>query len=325
MPANLLTRIVSVAFVAVVIALTFTGCATWQGPRIDPTGERFLVWPNEPPPTLVGPAVVAPGVVPAVPAPVTGAPVGPIAAAPPVPAAPLPFGNVQAPPVYSDPPTPPIAPAAAVIPQVPGIPGAVAPALPPSTVMPAVPNIIPTAGAAVGPPVPTGHEFVRLTPHQFVAPVGNEVLLKAGAVSPDGMLIPGERIEWSVARTGVGQFTDMGRGSVGQLYAYLEAPEKIDDWTAVGRTAYLPVTMDANTGDAANETRVDRGESWVTVASCAEGTSQVTAFAPGQTEFNQATALIYWVDAQWVFPASVVAECGRPHVLTTTVTRRTDE
>ena len=52
--------------------------------------------------------------------------------------------------------------------------------------------------------------------------------------------------------------------------------------------------------------------------------SQVTAFAPELCQFNQATTSIYWIDAQWSFPASVVAECGKPHVLTTTVFRRTN-
>ena len=58
--------------------------------------------------------------------------------------------------------------------------------------------------------------------------------------------------------------------------------------------------------------------------SCTEGVSQVTAFAPELCQFNQATTSIYWIDAQWIFPASVVAECGKPHVLTTTVFRRTN-
>src|SRR5215217_1374890 len=97
---------VSLAAIAV-CAMIFGGCASWQGPRIDPTGERLLAWPNEPPPAVVAP----PGFVPQ-PAPLGAAVIAPpptlpgsapaLVVAPPV-AAPLPFGNVQAPPVYSDP------------------------------------------------------------------------------------------------------------------------------------------------------------------------------------------------------------------------------
>jgi uncharacterized repeat protein (TIGR01451 family) len=172
--------------------------------------------------------------------------------------------------------------------------------------------------------VPPGHEFVRLTPDRLVAPVGSEIMLKAGLVSEDGNLHPGERIEWAVARNGVGQFTDMGLRNAGQLYASLEAPQKVDDWSAVGRTAFLPVSFGDGLFISDADVQIRRGESWVTLTSCAEGTSQVTAFAPELCQFNQATTSIYWIDAQWTFPASVVAECGRPHVLTTTVFRRTN-
>ena len=68
------------------------------------------------------------------------------------------------------------------------------------------------------------------------------------------------------------------------------------------------------------------GEAWVSVTSASEGTSRVTAYAPsvGNWQFRQASATIFWVDAQWIFPPSAVVEPGRPHVLTTIVIRRTD-
>jgi hypothetical protein len=154
--------------------------------------------------------------------------------------------------------------------------------------------------------------------------VGSEVFLKAGVAGPDGTLTPNERIEWSVARNGVGQLGNMGLHETGQFFTWLVAPEKIDSWTAVGRTAFYPISVTGATPGPFGEAQIDRGESYVTLTSCNEGVSQVTAFAPDLCQFNQATTSIYWIDAQWVFPASVVAECGKPHVLTTTVFRRTN-
>lgn len=316
------------------MAMMIVGCASWQGPRIDPTGERFFTWPNQPPPAIVAPPGLPPGSVPIGPPVATPAPGLPVSApaivtGPPV-AAPLPFGNVQAPPVYSDPTPPPIPPPPpGVIPPVPyapgtAIPGTVSPALPPGTVTPAVPIVPPVAGAPPTPTTPPGSTFVRLTPDRLVAPVGSEVFLKAGVAAPDGTLTPNERIEWSVARNGVGQLGTMGLRDAGQLFTWWVAPEKIDPWTAVGRTAFYPVSVAGTTPGPFGEAQIDCGESWVTLMSCTEGVSRVTAFAPELCQFNQATTLIYWIDAQWVFPASVVAECGKPHVLTTTVFRRTN-
>jgi uncharacterized repeat protein (TIGR01451 family) len=172
--------------------------------------------------------------------------------------------------------------------------------------------------------VPGGHEYLRLTPDRLVAPIGTQVVLKAAVAGVDGNLIPNERIEWSVARNGIGQLGDMGVHDIRQFFGWWEAPQRIDDWSAVGRTAYMPVSLDVGAADPSNDVQIERGQSWVTLTSCAEGTSLVTAHAPSLCEYNQATTAVYWIDAQWIFPASVVAECGRPHVLTTTVMRRTD-
>ncbi|HVT29675.1 MAG TPA: hypothetical protein VHE81_16780 [Lacipirellulaceae bacterium] len=335
MPRNNLSRVLFTA-VAGSCAMVFAGCATWQGPRIDPTGERLLIWPNEQPAAVVAPPVPSPVAAPpgaaVVPSPAVPVVPQPAVAPPPVapnavpPNAPLPFGNVQAPPVYSDPPMPPVAPPpAGVSAPAPYIPGAAtAPSLPPATVTPAVPIVTPVAGQPPATTVPAGHAYLRLTPDRMIAPVGTQVLLKAGVMGPDGYLATNQRIEWSVARNGVGQLGDMGLNGPARLLGWWQAPERIDNWTAVGNTVYLPVTLDANSVDPNNSWRIERGETWVTLASANEGTSQITARATDQREFNQATSTIYWIDAQWVFPASAVAPQGQPHVLTTIITRRTD-
>jgi uncharacterized repeat protein (TIGR01451 family) len=319
----------SLAAISLLCATTFSGCATYQGPRIDPTGEQFIVWPNEPPPALASPPFGAPVSVPpgaatvgppaTVPAPVA-------AVAPPtVPvAAPLPFGNVQAPPVYSDPGVPTTAAPPGTIPPVQYVPGAGNYALPPATVTPAVPIVAPGAAPPYSGTVPIGREHLRLTPDRLVAPVGTQVVVKAGVCGADGSLIPNERVEWSVARNGIGQLGDMGLHDLSQFFGWWEAPQKLDDWSAVGHTAYMPVTLDIGAPEPTCDLRIERGQSWVTLASCTEGTSLVTARVPSLNEFNQATASVYWIDAQWIFPASVAAEQGRPYVLTTTVLRRTN-
>ncbi len=322
-------RVSSIAIAVLSCVVFFAGCASWQGPRIDPTGERFLVWPNEPPPVVgppvVGPPVVGPGVAPAAIAPALGAPiVGPPPAAPVVP---LPIGNVQAPPVYSDPPEPPTAPAPAPaisIPPAPVIPGAAAPTLPPAAVAQAARIVGPGGVMPVAATVPYGRDYLRVTPDRLVAPVGSEILLKAGICGADGYLAANQRVDWSITRTGAGQFTEMGIRDPSQILGWWEAPQKIDEWSATSTTAFVPVSLNSRTPDPNDDVQINRGESWVTLTSATEGTSIVTAYAPAYSEFNQASAAIYWIDAQWIFPASTVVEAGRPHTLTTSVMRRTD-
>jgi uncharacterized repeat protein (TIGR01451 family) len=244
------------------------------------------------------------------------------------PAIPPVSGNLQAAPVYPDVPTAPLAPAPATSsfsnPLTPTIIG------PPVAV--GAPVALPGASPAIapGPPVnivPIGQDHLRITPDRVMAPVGTEVVLKAGICGADGYLHVDRRIEWQLSRDGAGQFTDIGdRGDVDIFRWPWDTPRKVDNWYAVGSTAYAQQCLHRGTPDPNDDVPIQRGEAWISVASATEGASHVTAFAPdvGNWQFRQAAAIIYWIDAQWAFPPSTVAPTGQPHVLTTTVTRRTD-
>src|SRR5262245_35983065 len=105
-------------------AMLCAGCASWQLPRIDPTGESLFIW-SEPAPVVMAPP---PG------APVVAAPLStpPVVAPAPPPVAPLPMGNVQAAPVYPDVPAAPLAAPPAIVgpPAVVGPPVVTVPATP---------------------------------------------------------------------------------------------------------------------------------------------------------------------------------------------------
>jgi uncharacterized repeat protein (TIGR01451 family) len=296
-----------------VCAVIASGCASWQLPRIDPSGQSLFIWPNQAPLPI---AVAAPS--PAIP---VGAPVP----APAV-AAPLPT-NIQAAPVYPDVPTAPLAPGAAPVlstisnpltPTIVGPPVAVTSGPPGSSLA----QPVSPAGA-----IPIGVDHLRITPDRVMAPIGSEVVLKAGICAADGYLLTDRRVEWSLSRDGAGHFVDIGeRGEVDLFRWPWDTPRKIDNWYAIGSTSYAPYCVHRGTPDASDDVQVVRGEAWITVSSAAEGTSHVTAVAPdvANWQFRQATATIYWIDAQWIFPPSTQAEPGRPHVLTTTIMRRSD-
>jgi len=334
------SRLPSIA-VALLSVLAVAGCAAYQGPRIDPTGERLFVWPGDPQPIAAAPTTFAPpppGAVVAAPPPgavVVAPPPAPVVAVQPQPRVvpSSPFGNVVAPPVYSDPPgtvatTPFVGPANAVPPPPPVVgPIASLPAPPAPLAGPALPPPPPVGPPIMAPPTPVapaGVEHVVVRPNGIIAPVGTEMILKGYILTAEGFMLPNQRMDWAIACNGVGQFAEMGFRDRGQFFGWWESPRRIDDRNATTNTALIPITLNTSTPNPCDDVPIERGESWVTVTSAQEGISVVTATAPGLCQFNQASSTIYWIDAQWIVPPPVCVEAGRPHTITTTVMRRSD-
>lgn len=286
-------------------AVAMSGCASWEGPRIDPSGERLFIWPDEAPATTFGPATTAPPAWPTTP------------------------GPVAAPPVWPDPAPPsqstPVAPTIVAPPVTTTVP----PSTPPPVAVPPVAAPPPAAPVAAVPAVPVvvGQPSLRITPERVLAPVGSEVVLRAGICRSNGLLKPDERVEWLLARDGTGEFVDLSdRGKVDLFRWVWDTPRKVDNWYAIGTTTTRPVVLHRGTADPSDDVQVLGGEAWISVTSPAEGISYVTAYAPtvADWQYRRATATIYWVDAQWAFPPSTCVEPGQSHVLTTTVLRQSD-
>ncbi|MEX2168176.1 MAG: hypothetical protein WD851_02610 [Pirellulales bacterium] len=282
------------AFGVALFALPLVGgCAADRLPRIDPSGESFFVWPGQQP-AVANP--FAPG------------PALPLASA----------GNVVAPPVYSDMANPgTFAPPPAAFPAVAAVPGATTTPLSPPNVM----------GTTVAASAPGPQDTLTLNPNRVLAPVGSEVILRAGVCSSSGYYIVNQRVEWMIDRAGPGQIVTIGeRGHLDMFRCPQNTPRKVDNWYAIGATIPYHICLDRGTADPADDLQIRPGEAWVSISSATEGTSYVTAYSPavGNWPGRTARATIIWVDAQWQFPPSVTLPGGQPHVLTTTVTRQSD-
>lgn len=220
------------------------------------------------------------------------------------------FGNVQAPPVYSGQQVAPIAP----------------PAAPPAGAVAGVPTFVQPTPQAVTAARPA-EENLRLTPDRVLAPIGSEVILKAGVCNRDGYFRTNRRIEWMLGQEGAGQFVRVGeQGEFDICRMPWQRPDKHDNAYAVGYTAPFDVCLRRGTADASDDVQVERGEAWITVTSASEGVSYVTATAPQSENWDtrRATATIYWVDAQWRFPEPQALQPGQTGTLTTVVTRQSD-
>ena len=201
-------------------------------PRIDPSGERCLIWPSgkgcclcplsDPAPTL--------------------------ASAPPLSAAPA--GNPLAPPVTTDPYFPPGAGTA----------------------------------AGLGPPVAaatTPTETLTMTPERVLAPVGSEVVLRAGICDDESYLITDQRIEWLLASGNAGEIVALGgKGWCDDPLLPWNKPKKVNNQFGVGYTSPVSTTLNRGTADPSDDIPVEAGHAWASITSPVEGTSHVTAVAP---------------------------------------------
>jgi len=169
---------------------------------------------------------------------------------------------------------------------------------------------------------------VTLLPPTTVAPLGTEVVLLAGVQGPDNCLRPNRRLEWSLDPGGVGHFISVGKNrTVDLLYGDFNRPRKIDGSYAIGSTSREQVRLTRGTDDAEDDICVSPGQGWITLTSPVEGTSHVTVFAPGVYAWDcrLRAATIHWVDAQWCLPPPAINPAGTTHVLTSTVTRYSDQ
>ena len=169
---------------------------------------------------------------------------------------------------------------------------------------------------------------VLLTPRAIAAPVGSEVVLLVGVRGPDNYLRTNERVEWSISAGSVGQFVELDKGTYWDLLVGdFTWPRKISPTSAVGSTSRRYLRLTRGTPTPADDVLVASGQTWITVTSPMEGSTYVTAYARevyGWDRHKQ-SAVIHWIDAQWRFPPVAIVPAGGRQVLTTTVTRQSDQ
>jgi len=280
-----------------VCALVACGCAGL--PRIDPSGERFFIFPSDSTAPAYQPLPTAPSYQP-------------------LPAAPAyQLGSTA----------PPYQPGAA------GAPLQLTPSVGPRQPGAALPGYRQGLAAGGYRDVPGPSPFrdaadLLLCPQTTVAPVGTEVVLLASVRGSDQYLRTNQRVEWTIAPGGVGQFVDLGKNTpIDWLLWDFNHPRKINSTEAIGSTSRSHLRLTRGTATPLDDVCVLPGQAWITITSPSEGISYVTAYSPCVAGWasRRETAVIHWIDAQWTFPPPAINTAGSRHVLTTTVTRHTDQ
>ena len=317
------------------LSLCAGGCANFRLPAIDPSGESiFLPAPNF---TTVAPerglglgGLVSGGVAPAW-------------QAPPQPEL-CDLGAIGGVPysIYTPPPSPiPNAYIQPTLPTVPALPYST-PVIPPAGSYPAIP-VVPNPLA--NPPLPTALQGAteltgqtslnprdgipgRLTinPTRLVAPVGQEVILRASICGLDGLMMLNEPIEWMLSPNSVGTILEVDQNNK-PLWRQLfrRPPYKVNGSYAMGLTSSARQMIPRGGPGPYDDLILERGQTWVSVTSSAEGATHVTGRANRVAgwEDRRASATIHWIDGQWRFPNPQSAALGAPAQLCTQVARAT--
>ncbi|MGL4593668.1 MAG: hypothetical protein ACRCUY_02945 [Thermoguttaceae bacterium] len=181
-----------------------------------------------------------------------------------------------------------------------------------------------TGGYAL-PTQPISGPALIVTPREQLAPVGSEVVLIASYLGSGDRLITNEKVEWNLEGVGGIQNFDPG-ACCDPLFLDFVKSKKITDRYAVTKTSQKYQTIDRGTPETADDIHILRGQTWISVNSMKEGTTHVTAFAPGQKDWSRRSdvGLIHWIDAQWILPRPAIAPVGETRMLTTSVLRQTD-
>jgi uncharacterized repeat protein (TIGR01451 family) len=223
---------------------------------------------------------------------------------------------VAAGPVVKPPCTPPVV--AQPVVAVPVVPVVAVPLV-------AVP-VAPIQQPACGPQgCPTGPQL-KVCPGQLVAPVGSEVVVTAGLCGPSGYYLTKQPLEWMLAPDGVGQIVQVGKETNNSFASYFRGtPHKIGPNYVRAHTSTTRQVITRGTPSPLDDLALEKGQSWISITSPTEGTTNITVWAPaeGNWEKRRQTATILWVDAKWKYPASAIVRSGAGgrHILTTKITR----
>ncbi|MGL4943259.1 MAG: hypothetical protein ACRC46_08705 [Thermoguttaceae bacterium] len=181
------------------------------------------------------------------------------------------------------------------------------------------------SGGVARPTSPIEGPAVVATPNEQIAPLGSEVIIVASYLGTGDNLITNEPIEWAI--DGVGHIIAFDTGSVcDPLHADLRKAKKGTEKSALTKTSAVYQFLTRGTPETSDDIQILRGQTWVSINSTREGTSNVTVTGTTMKDWSRRSdrAIIHWVDAEWELPRTTIAAVGSSRILTTTVRRKTD-
>jgi uncharacterized repeat protein (TIGR01451 family) len=168
---------------------------------------------------------------------------------------------------------------------------------------------------------------LMMTPSRIVAPVGSEVVVLAGICGENGYFVQNQPLEWMLSNDSVGEIIEVG-GMNHKAFNGLVPPSsgKLDGKYAKGRTGLKRLLLSRGTPTPVDDIELQKGQTYISLASVSPGTSYVTGLAPKAEAWDRrrSSTIIHWVDGVWSIPAPANATAGTVYPLTTVISRATD-
>jgi len=162
---------------------------------------------------------------------------------------------------------------------------------------------------------------ITITPAVETNPVNHQAVFVATVTDKAGKPLDSRRVEWILSRKGVGDIVEVDESGFLNSRGY-----KVDNTYAVSHTNRFEHVLDRGDSDPSNDIHLKKGQTFMVITSPVEGTTFITAFAPGVNNWkkHKARALKHWVDAKFIWPPDACNRVGTSHTLTTQVVKASD-
>lgn len=166
--------------------------------------------------------------------------------------------------------------------------------------------------------------MIWVSPKVVAAPIGSAVVVKAGLVGSKNQLLSDRKLEWTVTEGSQGIIESAGGGNPNTFrWLFPKYGNRASETYAHTITSQRAEVVHQDTVDYIDDIDVARGEAWAVVSSDRKGTTEILVGASTETNWDKQfqKIFVHWIDAQWQFANSVSGDAGSDQVLTTTITR----
>lgn len=162
---------------------------------------------------------------------------------------------------------------------------------------------------------------LEVTPLEDVNPVRTQHVLVATVKDKNGKPLPNRRVEWIINEGSVGDIVEVDESGWRASRGY-----KVDNHYAISHTNNFKHVLTRGTDDASDDVHLTEGQTWCVITSPIEGTTNVTAYAPGIYDWSKhkVFAVKHWYDVRWEFPPPATNPVGTTHEFVTKITKYSD-
>lgn len=160
---------------------------------------------------------------------------------------------------------------------------------------------------------------IELEPKTDVNPVQSQHVLIATVRDERGRPLHSRTVVWMIE--GVGSIVEVDESGIRRQRGYV-----MDNKRAVSHTNRSSHTFTRGNDNPADDFTTTEGQTWLVITSPVEGTTHITAYAPGifNWDDHKAFAVKHWMDVAWDFPPDAENPVGVDHTFVTRVTRPSD-